>query len=130
MMSDNDIREAIEAADREFMAAFNSGDAAGIAALYTENGQILPPNSDPISGKEGITGFWQGAMDMGLKTANLETVEVEGYGDRAMEIGNYKLFVDGGQMVDHGNYLVIWKQEDGQWRLYRDIWNTSMPAQQ
>ena len=130
MMTDNGIREGIEAANREFMAAFDSGDAAGVAALYTENGQILPPNSDPITGKDGIKGFWQGAMDMGLKTASLETVEVEQQGDRAMEIGNYKIFVDGGQMVDHGNYLIIWKQEDGQWRLYRDIWNTSMPAQQ
>lgn len=21
-------------------------------------------------------------------------------------------------------YVVVWKKEDGQWRLHRDIWNT------
>jgi ketosteroid isomerase-like protein len=39
------------------MAAFNSGDAAGVAALYTADGQLAPPNSDIVQGIAGITGF-------------------------------------------------------------------------
>jgi ketosteroid isomerase-like protein len=29
--------------------------------------------------------------------------------------------------LDKGKYIVIWKQEDGQWKLHRDIFNSSMP---
>ncbi len=121
------IREAIMEANTNFMAKFNEGDAAGIAALYTENGQLMPANSDIITGKEAIQAFWQGGMDMGIKSATLETVEVEGMGTTACEVGKYTLYADGDQMIDMGKYVVIWKQVEGQWLLHRDIWNTSMP---
>jgi uncharacterized protein (TIGR02246 family) len=52
-----EIREAIAAAIEKFMAAFSRGDAAGCAALYTEQGQLLPPNSDVIAGKQAIQTF-------------------------------------------------------------------------
>jgi uncharacterized protein (TIGR02246 family) len=121
------IWSAIEAADQKLVSAFGRGDAAGIAQLYTEDGQILPPQSEPITGRHGIQAFWQGAMDMGVKAAKLESVEVEGHGDSAVEIGKYELYAAGQQRVDHGKYVVIWKREQGEWMLWRDIWNTSVP---
>lgn len=120
--------EDIAAANENFMAAFNRGDAAGLAALYTENGQLLPPNSDFLSGKQAIQTFWQALMDMGIKTAQLEIVEVEDHGDTAIEISTYTLQDEDGQLLDRGKYLVIWKQEAGQWKLHRDIFNSSLPA--
>jgi len=35
---------------------------------------------------------------------------------------------DRGYVLDKGKYIVIWKQEEGQWKLHRDIFNSSMPA--
>jgi uncharacterized protein (TIGR02246 family) len=122
-----EIRETIVAADEKFMAAFNKGDAAGVAALYTENGQLLPPNSDIITGRKAIQAFWQGVMDMGIKSAKLETSEVEGTGDTVSEIGKYSLLGEGDKTLDTGKYVVIWKQVEGQWQLHRDIWNSSLP---
>ena len=123
------IQGAIAAADENFMATFNRGDAAGLADLYTENGQLLPTGSDFVTGKVAIQTFWQGAMDMGIKTARLETVEAEGYGDTAIEIGKYTLSGEAGNIMDRGKYVVIWKQEGGQWKLHRDIWNSSLTPQ-
>lgn len=123
----SEVRDAIVAADENFMAAFNKGDAAGVAALYTEDGQLLPPNGDFVTGKQAIQDFWQGVMDAGIKGAKLEIVEVEEYADTAYEIGKYTLYGAEGQEVDTGKYLVIWKQENRQWKLHRDIWNSSMP---
>ncbi len=105
-----EVRDAIAAADEKFMAAFNRGDAAGLAALYTENGQVLPPNSDFVTGRQAIQAFWQGAMDMGIKGAKLEIVEVEGLGDTAIEVSKYTLSGEAGQVLDTGKYIVIWKQ--------------------
>ena len=123
-----EVRAAIAAANQEFVAAFSRGDAAGIATLYTKDGQVLPPNNDFIAGKQAIQTFWQGAMNMGIKAAKLETVEVENYGDTAGEVGKFTLEGEGGQVIDMGKYVVIWKQEAGQWKLHRDIWNSSRPA--
>jgi uncharacterized protein (TIGR02246 family) len=123
-----EIRQAIEAANENFLALFGKGDAAGIANLYTGDGEILPPNSAALSGRPAIQAFWQGALNMGLKSATLNTVELSSAGDEVIEIGQYTLAVEGGQQVDAGKYLVVWKQEASQWKLYRDIWNTSQPA--
>ena len=123
-----EVQAAIVAANQEFVAAFSRGDAAGIATLYTKDGQALPPNNEFVAGKQAIQTFWQGAMNMGIKAAKLETVEVENYGDTAGEVGKYTLEGEGGQVIDVGKYVVIWKQEAGQWKLHRDIWNSSRPA--
>ena len=121
------VSDAIASVNEKFLAAFNRGDAAGLASLYTENGQVLPPNSDFITGQTAIEGFWQAVFDMGIKSATLETVELETHGDTAIDVGKFTLAVEGGQTVDEGKYLVVWKQADGQWKLHRDIFNSSMP---
>ncbi len=121
------IREDIEAADRQFEMAFNGGNAAGVAQLYTEDAQIFPPQSDVISGRPGIQAFWQAVMDMGVKTAKLETVEAVHEGDSAFEVGRYTLAGAAGQVLDQGKYIVIWHRHGAEWKLHRDIWNTSVP---
>ena len=128
MTQSTEIHDAIAAANEDFMAAFKRGDAAGLAALNTENGQILPPNSDFVKGKQAVQAFWQALFDMGIKEAKLNIVEVESHGDTAIEISKFTLHGEGGQVLDNGKYIVIWKQTEENWRLHRDIFNSSMPA--
>lgn len=128
MTPSTELQGAIAAANERFMAVFKGGDAAGMAALYTKEGQVLPPNGDFVTGQQALRGFWQALMDMGIKEAKLETIEAEGHGDTAIEVGAYTLLGEGGQGLDRGKYIVIWKQVDGQWKLHRDIFNSSLPA--
>ena len=122
------INDAILAANEKFMTVFKMGDAAGLANLFTENGQILAPNSGFLTGREEIQAIWQSIFDMGVKEIKLDIVEVEGQGDTAIEVSNYTLYGEEGQELDKGKYIVIWKQKDGQWKLHRDIFNSSMPV--
>ena len=124
-----EVRSAIDAGVESFMAAFSRGDAAGLAALYTENGQVLPPNGDFVTGRQAVAVFWQAVMDMGIKEAQIQILEVEGHGDTAIEVSTFTLLGEGGQVLDKGKYIVLWKRERGQWKLHRDIFNSSMPAQ-
>ncbi len=124
----SDVHAAIAAANRKFMDAFARQDAAGMADLYTMDGQLLPANSDFVTGASAIEEFWGGAMGMGIRTAKLETVEMEAHGDMAVEVGKYALGGEGGLALDHGKYVVIWKNDDGTWKLHRDIWTSSLPV--
>jgi uncharacterized protein (TIGR02246 family) len=124
----DDIRSRIETANKAFTDAFRGGDGTAMANLYTAEGQLLPANSDFVRGTAAIRAFWQGVIDMGLKDASLETVEVEAYGDTAIEMGRYRLVAAGGAVADSGKYIVIWKNDRGTWKLHRDIWTTSQAA--
>ncbi len=124
-------RESIEAAETAFAAAFNGGDGAGVAALYTDDAALLPPGGQRVDGRAAIQTFWQGAIDGGLTNLTLRAVEVEGNGDAAYEVGAFSFQVpgeDGQPVTVEGKYIVVWKKSaDGAWRLHRDIWNMTPP---
>ncbi len=122
-----DVTKNIEEANKAFMEAFNNGDAHAVAMNYTEDAKLFPANSDVVDGQEAIETFWDGAMNMGVAKADLNTVKAESYGTIAVEEGKYQLYTKDDQIIDKGKYIVTWKNVNGQWKLNKDIWNTSMP---
>jgi uncharacterized protein (TIGR02246 family) len=126
--ADAKLRSEIEAANAEWAKQYNAGNAAGVTALYTDDAKAMPPNSDFVTGKAGITAVWQGMMDSGAISGKLTTVEVMGSGDSAIEVGTYEVMDKDGKTVDKGKYMVHWKKVGSTWKLHRDIWNSSMPA--
>lgn len=120
--------EDIEAANKAFADAYNAGDAKGVAAKYTEDAALLPPDGKRVDGQDAIANFWKGAVDGGLKNLTLTTVEVDSREDLAFEVGTFTLDAPGGSgtmTTVAGKYVVVWKKgEDGVWRLHQDIWNS------
>jgi uncharacterized protein (TIGR02246 family) len=121
-------REAIDVANAQFMSAFRAADAGACADCYTRDAQLLPANSEPVSGTDAIASFWGGAMRMGIADVKLETVELESQGDLAVEVGRYILAGADGGAIDNGKYVVVWHRDGGTWKLHRDIWTTNRPA--
>lgn len=122
-----DFKAAVDAAGKEFSAAIVAKDAARLGSLYAKDAIAFSPNSEMIKGREAIQAFWKGFMDGGF-TAPIETIETELDGKFGIEVGKYTIMDASGKTVDQGKYVVVWKKEDGKWKLYRDIWNTNMPA--
>lgn len=127
------VRMAIEEGCLKFGEAVRQGDATALAALYTDDATLLPPDSEMIKGGQGIEEFWNGLMQMGMNNAVLTTEDVFGSGDLAYEIGKAIITIQPeGQepMEQEVKYVVVWnKTADGSWKLHVDIWNSSMPAQ-
>jgi uncharacterized protein (TIGR02246 family) len=124
---DPKLREAIEAANGQFVAATARGDAAALAALYSESGQLLPPGGETLTGREALKTFWQGALDSGMKAVKVEMIELTGAGDFAFELGRYWMYGADGHLTEAGKDVVVWKREHGSWRMSRDIWNSNQP---
>jgi uncharacterized protein (TIGR02246 family) len=120
-------RRAIAAVNAEFVAAVALGDGPALGRLYSPDGDLLPPDSESVHGQVEIGAFWQKALDSGVKTAALETVEIEVRGDLAFETGRYSMNGADGVLIDNGKYVVVWRRVGSTWSLYRDIWNTSRP---
>jgi uncharacterized protein (TIGR02246 family) len=125
------VRTQIERNTAQFAEAFNRGDIASVAAMYDTGAVVLAPNAPVMRGRQNIENLWNGARQQGFKTLNLAVQGVELLDGHAIELGNYTLVIQPpgqGEMTDRGKYMVVWKrQADGSWKLYRDMFNTSMP---
>ena len=119
---------AIQEANRKFMDAFERRDTAALARFYGDDALVMPPHSEAVRGRDSIGEFWQGMFDIAT-SVTLETIDVMAAGDAVVEAGRYRVMA-GESVADRGKYLVVWKQEGGQWKLHRDIWNTSQPPAQ
>jgi uncharacterized protein (TIGR02246 family) len=121
-------KEAIEAANQQFEAAFNKGDTTALAGLYTSDAALLPPTEARVDGRPAIELYWKGLVDAGFKELMLKTQEVTETTDGAVEFGRYTLAgpaANGAQGTIGtyaGTYAVLWRAEDGSWRLHRDMW--------
>jgi uncharacterized protein (TIGR02246 family) len=121
-----DLRGELEAAARAWEERFAASDAAGLAALYAEDAQLLPPQSEPVNGRAAIEKYWRSGMDQGAGEVKFEIFEVHAMGDLAADVGRFVFRDATGTEVDRGLYIVLWKKVGGEWRLFRDIWNSSV----
>jgi uncharacterized protein (TIGR02246 family) len=121
-----EARAGIEAVNATFKKLVEQKDAAGLAALYTEDARILPANSPPVEGRAAIEQMFAGMLQ-GIARIDLDTVEVEGHGSTAHEQEALAFYDAGGAKIDEGKAIVIWKKVGEEWKLHRDIFNSNLP---
>jgi len=126
------VTAAIEAADAEFVKAFNAGDAAGVAALYTEDAVVMPPGQPAVEGRGAIESTMAemlaaaGGPQLSLTTDDIELMMSPGVGHTAVATGTWTMNAADGSHLDHGKAMVVWRQTDDGWKLSRDMWNSDM----
>jgi uncharacterized protein (TIGR02246 family) len=118
-------KAAIEKLNDAWTAAFNKGDAATVAALYSEDAYVLPPGSAMVNGRAAIEAFWRQAAQQ-MSDANLTTVDVLPLGrSAAREIGTVTLKTKSQPPQEIvAKYVVVWRKVGRDWKLATDIWNT------
>ena len=122
----NKARNSIDEENKKFTDEVKKGDSVGLASHYASDGMALPPNSEAVK-KEGLISLWGSFIRMGVKELRLSTQDVKGSDEMLTETGTYELYGDKNKMLDKGKYVVVWENENGSWKIYRDIFNTSMP---
>jgi ketosteroid isomerase-like protein len=124
------VRDAFTSICQQFQKSIEQGDLGNIGNLYTEDAKILPPNMDMLEGRDTIQKFWQGALEMGIKSYQPEILEVEYSGNLGFFLGKYTLYGDGNQIINKGKFITVFKNIDGEWKVYRDIFNSSIPLEE
>ena len=122
----------INALRDNFVAAFNTGDAAKIVDGYSADAVGLPAHHPAVGGKDSLLAYHREQFSQLSFKVALTPVETIVAGDWGYDRGTYTMTITpkagGGPMNDTGKYLVLLqKQVDGSWKVTRDIDNSDMP---
>jgi ketosteroid isomerase-like protein len=114
--------------NQHFMKAFKARDSVEVGNCFTMNAKAMATNQAPVNGRADIIVFFANIMKGGVDAFDVKTVKIWGDSSILAEEGTYKLSDKDGNQIDKGEYIVLWKQESGNWKRYRDIWTSSMPV--
>lgn len=123
----NDLeKEEILAKIKAFSNAYMGADYETIANAYTVDGKIFPGGTKIIEGREAIQKRWTITNGSKVLHHEIEPVEITFLGDYAYDYGYYrgKTQKKDETIVEwEGKYVIVWKKEAGEWKMYLDIWN-------
>ncbi|WP_396331410.1 YybH family protein [Burkholderia anthina] len=119
---------AIKAENARWADAFARGDYEAIGRLYTNDGTLLPPGGDKITGSRAITEYFTKGY-AGSKPATVSFSNFEFYGnDRVVtEISDAEIRDHDGKLQYRGKQTLVFLKQGGAWKLHRDMWNDDGP---
>ncbi|UCC48430.1 MAG: DUF4440 domain-containing protein [Gemmatimonadota bacterium] len=130
------LGEAFAAVQAEYKAAYEAGDAAALAALYTEDATRYPPSAEVISGRAAIEQeFAEAFATTSGRQITITQTDMGGSGKLAYSIGTYSYSyqVEGvaEPVADEGEWMVVSKLgEDGTWTIYAHLWNSTLAKEE
>jgi ketosteroid isomerase-like protein len=121
------VRDAFLKICEQFTKGIEQGNINSILNLYHEDAKILPPNMDILENKTAIKSFWNGVLEMGMKSYEFEFTEIEYSGELGFGLGKYTLYGDDRNVLNKGKFITVFKNTGGEWKIHRDIFNSSVP---
>ena len=124
--------QAIRGHIDRWLQLIRAKDAAGIAAFYTEDGVLMPPNMPIATGRPAVQQVWGSMMQTpGFDlTFAPEQITFSKAGDMAIDRGTYRFSAtpEGRPFSETGKYLVVWRKVGNEWKVAADIFNSDGPA--
>jgi uncharacterized protein (TIGR02246 family) len=117
----------IAAANTEYARALERGDAPAMAALFTDDGEIIPATQrGAVSGRAAIEAYHaQRLAGRRYADVSITTSELGVSGDLAWEWGTTRLTVrqgEGAPVTLTGRYLAVWRRgADRRWRIRAEL---------
>jgi len=134
---DPQIIEQLKAFSKNTDEAFNNGDAAALAALYTEDA-VLVTDTGPIYGREAIQKHWADVFQKIHFSNHLDKADqnsphnIGTAGNEAWSNGEWTVTLKGqnfGPVEHKGYWLEIYRREGDTWKKRLDMYNvTPAPA--
>ena len=113
----------------KWVAAYDAGDAAALAGMFTKDGVFNAPSGAVVKGREAIEKALAGRMKAGWTKETVTTNDAGAAGNAVWAAGDYALFgsgeVAGKQTGGHFGWVIV---RDGEvWRIVMLTANVSPP---
>ena len=110
-----------------FTKAHIIGETTFLNNIFTTDALIFAPGSDVVTGRRSIEAINAEYVSYGISEFREEITALYGSGDYLISEGPYLMRYGKDNITEKGNYLNVYKQENDDWKLYANIWNTSAP---
>lgn len=114
-----ELRPIIESRVTLYAKYLLESDSVSIAAMYASDGMMGCARGEKIISK---VGEWiRSDIENDSRHLTFKTITLNADGDLLIETGIAEARSDAGALKYTFRYLVVWKDEDGVWKLYRDF---------
>jgi ketosteroid isomerase-like protein len=97
-----------------------------MAAIHTEDAQVLPPNAPVVEGREAIRAYFRDLFEQRAAPAVFDAREIIVFGNIAYRQGSYAVTLADGH-TEYGKFIQLWKKANGTWKIYRQMWSRNGP---
>lgn len=128
-------RKAIEDLVAREAEAVNSGDVELLTRVFANDAILMPPNSTSISGIPSIRAWAEEEFDgLTIERYDYRTEELTVAGSWAFERWTVTMTGEVGEgpliLERYKGMHIFRRQEDGSWKIHRDIWNRVSPEEE
>lgn len=123
----NQGEASVKQSNKNFIKAYKAGDSSQIVKDFTTDAKLMMCNQEVIEGRENIAQYFTSIMKDSVKDVKLTTSKISGDSTVLVEEGSYQFLNKKGNQTDKGEYIALWKQQSGNWKIYHDILSSSIP---
>jgi ketosteroid isomerase-like protein len=125
----NAAKAVIQEKTKLFTEAHITKDTAYLNNSFSQDAKVFPPNSEIVTGRKAIAQLNADWVNYGVYEFKEETTSFYGNKDYVIDEGTYYLVYGNEKTIDKGKYINIWKNVNGEWKIYSNIWNTNLPIE-
>jgi ketosteroid isomerase-like protein len=123
----DDVRPAMESANTQFLAAFNTPNPSAFLPLYTKDSTLFFQSAAPVTGPEAIKQFWESRIKIGARDHTFDIIETGADGNYAYQVTKttIQLARDNGEktLISGHTVRIFEKQGDGTWKTKIHMYN-------
>ena len=112
------LEKEIELRLREYESHLKNGDSVALGNMYMEDAEIIPSTV----GRNNITKAFGNMIRDSITGSSFKTTKLWGNDQLLVEDGTGTWYHTNGSAVGSGRYLLVWKKDDGKWKILRDTW--------
>lgn len=116
----NVAKKKIQMQIEAYVDALGKSDSIALGNLYTIDARILNHGSPSTIGRPEIIKVYGEMIRDGITGSSFNMTGLWGNNNLIVEEGTGYFSLSNGKVVSKGRYLIVWKKEKGQWKIFRD----------
>ncbi len=112
------LEKEIELRLREYENHLHNGDSIALGDMYMMDAEIIPSTV----GRKNIINAFGNMIRDSITGSRFKTTQLWGNDQLLVEDGTGTWSHANGTVVGRGRYLLVWKKDDGKWKILRDTW--------